>query len=58
MLKEQDTTPVLMGDAEPISETSSLSSEGVHTAPSTTHSIGVQVKPSHRNACIQATPIS
>ena len=57
--REQDTSSsVLMGNAEPMSGTSSFSFEGVHTAPSTTQSIGVQVKPLHRNVRIQATPIT
>ena len=47
-----------MGDAESISVTSSFCPKGLHAAPSTTQSTGVQVKPSCRNARIQATPIA
>ena len=42
--KEQDTSgSVLMGDAESISVTSSFSPKGLHAAPSTIKSTGVQV---------------
>ena len=57
--KEQDTSsPVLTGDAESICETSSHSHEDVYTTPYTIQSISIQVKPLHRNARIQSTPIS